>query len=610
MSDIIRLLPESVANQIAAGEVIQRPASVVKELVENSIDAGATEISIYVKDAGRTSIQINDNGCGMSETDARMAFERHATSKIKEAKDLFAIRSLGFRGEALASIAAIAEVKLKTKRVEDELGNMLDIAAGKITGHEPINCNNGSNFLVKNLFFNTPARRKFLKANNTEFKHIVNEFLRVALARPEIEFKLFHNEVEIYQVPQSNFRQRICNIFGKSINQFLIPVNADTSIVKISGFISKPETAKKSPGDQFMFVNRRFIKHAMMHRAVMKAYEGLMPSEVIPTYFIYFELDPESIDINIHPTKTEVKFEDDQAIFQILQAAVKEALGKFNVVPSIDFENEAAIEIPYLGRDTEVQTPEIQINPFYNPFETEQRVKGNSYSGQNWHTPKADNWEKLYENLRNEENSGSSQQVSVQTSMSMGNGEGTYTNIIQLKNKYILTPVKSGLMMIDQKRAHERILFEEFYEKLHQNQGVSQRSLFPQSLVMSAEHINNLKEILPDLSILGFELEFKSDREIVIMGTPAELPNVDAAILLDDIINSVFTDNVDLKLDYKEQIAKEMAKTAAIPYGKILSQEELKSMVDKLFASSAPNYSPFGKPVISIIPMEDIEKNF
>lgn len=613
MPDVIRLLPEAVANQIAAGEVIQRPASVVKELVENAVDAGASEICILIKDAGKSAIQIIDNGCGMSETDARMAFERHATSKIKDARDLFSIRSLGFRGEALASIAAIAEVKLKTKRHEDEIGNMLDISASRITGHEPVSCASGSNFLIKNLFFNTPARRKFLKATNTEFRHILNEFQRIVLARPDVEFKLHHNETEIYQLPQSNFRQRICNVFGKNINPFLVPVNADTSIVKISGFISKPDIAKRTPGDQFMFVNRRFIKHPMLHKAVMKAYEGLLPSDSLPAYFIYFEVDPETIDINIHPTKTEVKFEDDVAIFQILQASVKESLGKFNVVPSIDFDSEAGINIPYLGRDTEVRVPEISINPNFNPFESESSGAGYNYKPRNDSDEmnQIRNWEKLYSGFQGSTIDGFDRsEPPRQASLEMNHTEQVPANIIQLKNKYIMTPVKSGLMIIDQKRAHERILFEYYMEKLQENRGITQRSLFPQIIPMGQDNYLHLQGLEAEMHALGFVLEFHDNYEVRVLGTPSDMGSLDLKLLLEEIVSAVYDEEQDLNSDRKEKIACKMAQASAIPYGKQLSPEELKSMVDKLFASSLPNYSPSGKTVISIIKIEELEKNF
>ncbi len=613
MPDVIRLLPEAVANQIAAGEVIQRPASVVKELVENSVDAGATEISVLIKDAGKTSIQIIDNGCGMSDTDARMAFERHATSKIKDARDLFSIRSLGFRGEALASIAAIAEIKLKTKRHEDELGNLIDISASRINAQEPVSCSSGSNFLIKNLFFNTPARRKFLKATNTEFRHILNEFQRIVLARPELEFKLHHNETEIYNLPQSNFRQRICNVFGKSINSFLVPVNADTSIVKISGFVSKPDIAKRTPGDQFMFVNRRFIKHPMLHRAVMKAYEGLLPADNLPAYFIYFEVDPETIDINIHPTKTEVKFEDDVAIFQILQASVKEFLGKFNVVPSIDFDSEAGINIPYLGKDTEIRVPEISINPNYNPFDSDHSTSGYNYrpSKEKDEQDNLNNWEKLYAGFQNKPGDFDTPgEVTHQASFGTNHNDNPVSNIIQLKNKYILTPVKSGLMIIDQKRAHERILFEYYMEKLQENRGITQRSLFPLVIQMGQDNYIHLQGLVEELEALGFMLEFHDNLEIRVTGTPSDMGSIDVKILLEEIVAAVFDEEQDLNSDRREKIACKMAQSAAIPYGKSLSPEELKSMVDKLFASALPNYSPTGKTVISIINIEELDKNF
>jgi DNA mismatch repair protein MutL len=613
MADIIKLLPDSVANQIAAGEVIQRPASVVKELVENAVDAGSTAIGIYIKDAGRTSIQIIDNGCGMSSTDARMSFERHATSKIREAKDLFAIRTLGFRGEALASIAAIAEVKLRTRRIGDELGTEIDIAATQVVLQEPVNCAEGTNFLIRNLFYNTPARRKFLKANTTELKHIINEFQRIALTHPEIEFSLHHNNVEIYNLPQSNFRQRICNVFGKSINQFLIPINADTSIVKISGLIGKPESAKKSAGEQFFFVNQRYIKHPYLHRSVMKAYEQLLSSDAIPSYFIYFEVDPESIDINIHPTKTEVKFEDEQSIFQILLASLKEALGKFNIVPTLDFTIDTSIEIPFLRKDEDIRQPSIELIPNYNPFEENSGFSHATYHPSSQDADHLKNWEKLYDGMASGTRSSSvnndSQQQSLYEDAAKASADN-HVNTFQLKNKYILTPIKSGLMLIDQKRAHERILFERYLCMIQNHRGFVQRSLFPETLELTASEMACLKEIFDEIYALGFDIEPTSDSTIQINGYPADVNASNPSTVLQNIISACMKDSSDIEAERKEQVAREMAQASAIPYGKTLSYEEMKELVDHLFACEMPNFSPSGKAIINILNLEEIEKRF
>jgi DNA mismatch repair protein MutL len=614
MSDIIKLLSDSVANQIAAGEVIQRPASIVKELVENAVDAGGTSIQVLITEAGRTSVQVIDNGCGMSPIDARMAFERHATSKITEAKDLFAIRTLGFRGEALASIAAVAEVKLRTKRIEDELGTEIDISASRFEKQESVACPDGTNFLIRNLFFNTPARRKFLKANNTELKHIINEFQRIALTHPEIEFILNSNNTEVYTLPQSNFRQRICNVFGKSINSYLVPVNADTSIVKISGFIGKPEAAKKTAGEQFFFVNQRFIRHSMLHRAVMKAYEQLLPPDAIPSYFIYFETDPETIDINIHPTKTEVKFEDEPSIFQILLASLKEALGKFNIAPSLDFNMDTSVSIPPMrDRDT-VVPPSIEINPYYNPFDPTS-TKGRAPSGNMSELERENmlNWEKLYEGFDNKSGGGS--EITHSTTPLFGeetglSGENSISTTLQLKSRYILTPVKSGLMIIDQKRAHERILFEKYMERIQNQQGVVQRSLFPETVDFSFAEFSCLKEIFDDIQSLGFEIEIVAENKAEIKGYPADMETMSAADLLKEIIHACMTDMVDLDAERKEKIAAQMAQVSAIPYGKNLSHSEMQELVDHLFGCSMPNYSPSGKSIISILSLDELEKRF
>ncbi|UCH15046.1 MAG: DNA mismatch repair endonuclease MutL, partial [Bacteroidales bacterium] len=491
MADIIQLLPDSVANQIAAGEVIQRPASVVKELVENSIDAGSTSIKVYTKDGGRNLIQVIDNGYGMSDADAGLAFERHSTSKIRKADDLFEIRTMGFRGEALASIAAVANVTLKTKQIDSETGTLIEISGSQVVTQEQLVCPDGLNIIVKNLFFNVPARRKFLKSNSTELKHIINEFQKIGIAHPDIEMSLSHNESEIYNLPKSTVKQRIIHIFGKSINQNLTTISTDTSLVRLKGFIGKPEYAKKTYGEQFFFINNRYMRHPYFHRAVMNAYEKILQPDSIPSYFIFMAADPGTIDINIHPTKTEIKFEDEQAIFQIIKAAVKEALGKFSITPSIDFNNNGVIEIPSLKKDTEINIPEVPINPDYNPFETSKDYK--SYSkGKDYVSEKEsrlkENWDKLYDGFASDKDHPDSfrmDDIPEQKTLESSDLLST-SNIFQLKGRYILTSVKSGLMIIDQKRAHERILFEKYIKSLANNTPMAQKTLFPETIELNA----------------------------------------------------------------------------------------------------------------------------
>jgi DNA mismatch repair protein MutL len=482
VTDIIQLLPDSVANQIAAGEVIQRPASVVKELVENAIDAGADRVQVQIKDAGRTLIQVSDNGKGMSPTDARMAFERHATSKIRDANDLFRIKTMGFRGEALASIASVADVLLKTRQPNDEVGTSIHISGSEVLTQEPTSCNSGTTFLVRNLFFNVPARRKFLKSNTVEFKHIINEFQRTAMDHPAIAFSLHHNDALVYDLPASNMRKRIVHLFGNAMNQTLLPIHSETSIVAINGFIGQPKAARKSFGEQFVFVNNRVMKHPYFHRAVVQAYEKLISSDAIPSYFIFFDVDPEHIAINIHPTKTEIKFESENAIWQLLLAAVREGLGKFNAVPSIDFDQSGSIDIPLPPKSSHgLYRPEIQTNPDYNPFKTE--TQGFRASAPLKHNDQTEHWEKLYQ-LPSESDNEQGILVSVDTATNLqtritplDHEESAVNcrNILILKGKYILIPVKSGLMVIDQRRAHQRILYEQFLKTMDSHMGLCQQ---------------------------------------------------------------------------------------------------------------------------------------
>ncbi|WP_075590360.1 DNA mismatch repair endonuclease MutL [Labilibacter marinus] len=641
MSDIIQLLPDSVANQIAAGEVIQRPGSMVKELVENAIDAGSTEIKIIIKDAGRTLVQVIDNGCGMSATDARLAFERHATSKIREVNDLFAIRTMGFRGEALASIAAVAQTELKTKKQGDELGTHLIISGSEVESQEVVNCPTGSNFIIKNLFFNVPARRKFLKKDSTELRHIINEFQRIALANPDIGFSLEHNNMPLFQLPESNFRQRIINMLGKGMNNQLVPVETNTTLIKISGFIGKPESARKSSGDQFFFVNQRYMRHPYLHKAITEAYSNLILPNTVPAYFLYFEVDPKIIDINIHPTKTEIKFEDERAIWHILNATIKESLGKHNMVPTIDFDTADMVNIPVADDAEKKDAPEIEVNPFFNPFETptpdtssfdststspSPSAGGGSYKGSS-SSPKG--WEQLYNDFESDkgnmpfETPAPSETVTTsnwdvepeaeqQTILSGStNAEvSSGASCFQFKNKYILTSGKSGLMMVDQKRAHERILFERLMQSVSTQQSMTQQSLFPEQLEFNAEDAIIVNELLPDLQIFGLDMAEINSSTFEVKGMPINMEKMNPKMLLDEIIESYKKGEVNLQTDVKERIARLMAKQSSIRSGQTLSNAEMDELVGQLFACQVPNYSPDGKSIVSILSNDEIEIRF
>jgi len=606
MADIIRLLPDSVANQIAAGEVIQRPASVVKELMENAIDAGATTVTVEVTQAGKNLIRITDDGCGMSETDARLAFERHATSKIRKAEDLFAIRTMGFRGEALASIAAVAQVELRTKRREDELGTHIIIAASQVESQQPVACPDGSSFSVKNLFFNIPARRKFLKTNNTELKHIVTEFQRIVLTHPNISFRLLHNDTDIYHLPAvANLRQRITGVFGKGANAHLIPLETDTSLVKIRGFVGKPEFAKKTFGEQFFFTNGRFMKHPYFHRAVTEAYQNLLPAEAVPSYFIYFETDPDRIDINIHPTKTEIKFEDERSVWQILHASVKEALGKFSIVPSLDFEGGIPIDIPVARAGREVHPPEVPVNTAFNPFDEEKKEPGPAHHDTRPSTPSQkdvlQHWERAYEGLPA---AAAPERKEETAPVITGNA------FLQFKQRYILFAVKSGLMFIDQRRAHERILFEEYMHLLQEEHAPAQQRLFPVTLRLDPTDLLVLEEIRADVEKLGIALTILEDTTVQINGLPGNAGNTDPESLLRSLIDHYKISENDPSAKNREKIAAAMAVAAAIPYGKTLSGKEMRDLTDRLFGCSEPAYTPSGKPVFYILPGNDLEKQF
>ena len=625
MSDIIRLLPDSVANQIAAGEVIQRPASVIKELVENAIDAGAQHIDVLVTDAGKSSIQVIDDGKGMSETDARLSFERHATSKIREAADLFALRTMGFRGEALASIAAVAQVELRTCVEGEELGTKLVIAGSKVESQETISCPKGSNFCVKNLFFNVPARRKFLKSNQTELSNILTEFERIALVNPNVSFTLYHNDAELFNLPAIQLRQRIMGVFGKKINQDLLSLDVDTTMVRISGFVARPESARKKGVRQYFFVNGRYMRHPYFHKAIMDAYEHLIPVGEQVSYFIYFDVDPGNIDVNIHPTKTEIKFENEQAIWQILAAAVKETLGKFNAVPSIDFDTEGMPDIPafesspYAG----IQPPKTTYNPDYNPFNTS-AVPPSSYSSK----PSRD-WEQLYEGL---EHHSSAQHIQKSypddgdyfTAASMEQpvtptlydhseeaamGEKSSQHY-QFKGRFILTSVKSGLMIIDQQRAHIRILYDQYLEQITRRQGASQGMLFPDIVQFPVSEVPVLQEIMEDLSYLGFELTDLGGGSYAINGIPSGIEGLNPVELIQSMVHTAMEKGGKVKEEVQSNLALTLAKAAAIVPGQVLTNEEMNGLVDGLFAVATPNYTPDGKTVLSVLQEDELEKLF
>ena len=619
MSDVIKLLPDSVANQIAAGEVIQRPANVIKELVENAIDAHASHIQIILKDAGRTLIQIIDDGVGMSETDARLAFERHSTSKIRTADDLFSLHTMGFRGEALASIAAISQVELRTRRQDEQLGTHLIINASQCESQEPDMCPVGSNFMIKNIFFNVPARRKFLKSNQVELANIVKEFEKLALINYNVEFTLIHNGNVMYKLMKGSFRQRIAALMGNNLDQQLLPVSIDTSLVKIEGYVGKPENSRKRNALQFMFVNERFMRHPYFHKAVMTAYEQLIPEGEQPNYFLRFNVDPQSIDVNIHPTKTEIKFEDEMPIWQILAAGVKETLGRFSEVPTIDFDTQDAPSIPAYSGHVEVHRPEIEVDPTYNPFKSQSR-QGNAPSR---HHASSDNgvmsnWDELFANFERKKREGLSQvpdegavtpvQAEEQEAvLPLGDLQSVY---LQLKGRFILSPAKSGLMVIDQHRAHVRILFDRYISRIHSGAMSSQTILFPEVLHLSAAQSEALKELLPEMEKMGFVLAPLSGNDWSVNAIPAGLDGVDASAMVQQIIESVDHGGMPVKKRILEHLALTVARSAAIPVGRTLMQEEMDILVADLLRLPEPNYTPDGKTIITVIPMDQITKLF
>ena len=642
MSSVIRLLPDHVANQIAAGEVVQRPASVVKELLENAVDAGATAIKLVIKDAGKTLIQVIDDGKGMNEIDARMCFERHATSKISIAEDLFQLQTKGFRGEALASIAAIAHVELKSKEHTAELGTHVIIEGSKITSQEIVVAPSGTSFSVKNLFFNIPARRNFLKSDQVELRHVIDEFERVALAHNDIQFTFINNGSEMFNLPASNFRQRIVNVFGGKTNEKLVPVQETTEIVEVHGFVAKPEFAKKSRGEQFFFVNDRFIKSGYLHHAVTAAFEGLLKDGTHPSYFLYLTLPPNSIDINIHPTKTEIKFDDEQALYAILRATIKHSLGQFNVSPVLDFQKDGDLEVPYSYEGTKSTEPTVEVDAFFNPFESMksgsnlagqmgagfnpfESVKPKS-SGSSFQSNasfqdrkhKSGGWETLYEGISDAKeiiltsaNHQFDEEVITGSLFDDDSSQPTnHQQSYQFQKKYIISPIKSGMIIIDQRRAHQRILYEHYMRSFTVKQNASQQLLFPLSLYYGVYEMELLKNLQNELVQMGFLFDEISNEKIVILGIPVSITESEVSIVLEDLLNDMQDDapaDVDILHD---RIAKSLAQSLAVKTGTYLSDKEQENIVNSLFGCEDPQTSPFGKTTFITMKVEDIDKKF
>lgn len=596
MADIIQILPDSVANQIAAGEVIQRPSSVVKELVENAVDAGADEIKVLVTDSGKTLIRIIDNGSGMSETDARLAFERHATSKIRKADDLQTIKTFGFRGEALASVAAIAQIELKTRKETDEIGTLIRINGSDFEAQEAVSCPRGSIFSIKNLFFNVPARRRFLKSDPSEFRHILDEFHRIALAHPEISFQLSHNGTEIYNLRPSQLKQRIINIFGKNLATDMLPLDVKTTFISAYGFIGKPENAKKRTGLQFFFVNNRYVRHPALYKTVVNSYTNLLPPDSVPSFFIYFETNPELIDVNIHPTKTEIKFEDEKTVSQILAAAIKQALGKSNIIPSLDFDNINFPDIPPPPKNSGIEPPHITINPDYNPF-------GNESPGfRDFKKEKVHRaWTELYKGVEKPPEHGLPDAVEKET---------RYKKFILFKERYIFVPVKSGMMVIDVINAHERILHDYYSSLVTSKREPAEKLIFTTTIQLNQKDASVLRENIPVLKYTGFDISEAKDGSFIIKGIPSGFENYDIGKLLEYLLTLLQDEDIAVTEDSHLKAITAFVKTKALTSGKNIKDEEIESMIDKLFASTNPNYSPTGKPVFHIIPTTEIEKKF
>lgn len=618
MSDIIQLLPDSVANQIAAGEVIQRPASVIKELVENAVDAGATRIDVMVVDAGRTSIQVIDNGKGMSETDARLSFERHATSKIRQADDLFDLHTMGFRGEALASIAAVAQVELKTRQRGEEIGTHLSISGSRFMGQEACACPEGSNFMIENLFYNVPARRKFLKSNTTELNNILAAFERIALVYPKISFTFRSNGSEMFNLRAGGLRQRIVDIIGKRINQDLLPLNVETSVCAIHGFVGKPESARKKGAQQYFFVNGRYMRHPYFSKAVMSAFDRLVPQGEQVPYFIYFDVDAHDIDVNIHPTKTEIKFENEQAIWQILSAAAKDAVGMFNDASAIEFDTEGKPDIPLFDPTRQAGLPKVDFNPQYNPFKTTPSATshtskvGSGMSGEFRTSRMTDQWQQLYEGL-------DSSAVPRQEPLFVEPATSSPAESViaekspvhyQYKGRYVMTAVKSGLMVIDQHRAHVRVLFEKYQRQLAAHKSHSQKLLFPETIQFSAQEAVTLGQVLAEMTAMGFDLSPLGDNTYSVNAIPEGLEGIDVVSLVRDMVAGAQEKGVSAVQEINDSLALSMARAAAIPYGQVLGNDEMENLVNELFQCQNAKYTPDGKSVLNIFKQKDIEQMF
>ena len=630
MSDVIKLLPDSVANQIAAGEVIQRPASVIKELVENAIDAGADNIKIILKDAGRTLIQVVDNGCGMSPTDARLAFERHATSKITNASDLFALHTMGFRGEALASIAAIAQVDLRTMKKGESVGTRLLINGSKVESQQPEACAPGTNMMVKNLFFNVPARRKFLKKDSVELSNIVHEFERLALVNTNVEFTLVHNDNTLHQLLPGSLKKRVVDLFGKSLDSQLIPIETDTSLVRVSGFVSLPENARRRGALQYFFVNGRNMRHPYFHKAVMTCYEQLIPSDEQPNYFINFVVDPETIDVNIHPTKNEIKFENEQPIWQILAAAIKESLGKYNAVPSINFDAEDVPDIPTFKPNGDAEHG-LDLDTSYNPF-APNKPKEQSLSkvssrlnDSSWRKDMStvtQNWEKLYEQFeRNRDDEFSQHQPSQlnNTSDQLFNSDdhvsaidevNTDLNALQLRSRYVITQAGEALTIIDRHRAHIRVLYDRYLSMIDEGKLTTQRLIFPDTLKLTAAQNIILESMSEQLGLMGFDISFLGDNSWSINGLPSILDSANPIDVIMKMIEGVESSGEDVQQELISKITLSMAKASAIKPSQILTSEELERLLSDLYKSSMPNYTPDGKTIIANMPITEITRLF
>ena len=614
-ASIIQLLPDHVANQIAAGEVVQRPASVVKELLENAVDAKSTDIKLIVKEAGKTLVQVIDNGLGMNTTDARLCFERHATSKIRKAEDLFDLHTKGFRGEALASIAAIAHVEMKTKQDQEELGTHIVIEGSKLVTQDVAVLPKGTSFAVKNLFFNIPARRNFLKSETVEFRHVMDEFQRVAMAHPSISFTLIHNGSELYNLPSSNYRQRIVNIFGGKTNEKLVPVSEETELINITGFVGKPEFAKKSRGEQFFFVNDRYIKSAYLHHAIMSAYEGLLKEGNQPSYFLYLQVPPHTIDINIHPTKTEIKFDDEHSLYAILRSAVKHSLGQFNVAPVLDFERDSNLDTPYQYKDKEADFPTIQVDSSFNPFANDKpAAKSLSSFGSYKKETSTSNWESLYVGLK--QDTQELEQFSFESEEVTGKlfddevEETKSSSTYQIQKKYIISAIKSGMLVINQQRAHERILYEQFLTNITVQKASSQQLLFPLELYFSSEEMVLINELQSSLENTGFVFDAFNADSVQISGLPIGMPESEVSIVLEELISNLQNEIPESSFSQSDSIAKSMAKSMAVKTGTYLTVKEQENLVNSLFACKDPNVSPFQKPTFITLTVEDLDKRF